>query len=222
MAESLEHPALFVEGDTDLHTIRHLLDRNGIPLDRDLGPVVIKKAQNDKGVLDAMRTAARASTDRPVGFVIDADVTVAQRWQAVCDRLSELDLPFPDSPPNDGFVGNSEKFRTRVGIWIMPDNTTDSGDLEQFVKTLVPQGDQLIHHAEAATDAAVSHGAAFRASDRTKAVLHCWLAWQREPGMPFGMAIKAHFFRHDSAVAHRFVAWFRELFLQQTGPTRPF
>ncbi|MCK6456931.1 MAG: hypothetical protein L6Q92_10440, partial [Phycisphaerae bacterium] len=52
----------------------------------------------------------------------------------------------------------------------------------------------------------------FPVQDGTKAELYCWLAWQREPGMSFGMALKAHFFRHDSEVALRFVNWFKTLF----------
>ncbi len=46
-----------------------------------------------------------------------------------------------------------------------------------------------------------------------KAVLHAWLAWQNNPGRPYGTAIKSGYLRHDSAAARRFVAWFRQLFV---------
>lgn len=62
MVDSLDLPSLHVEGETDRHTIRHLLARHDIELDQNCGPVLIKTAQNDRGVLDAMTTAARAST----------------------------------------------------------------------------------------------------------------------------------------------------------------
>lgn len=215
IAPSLEIPELFVESDSDLHTIRHLLARHGIPLDEDLGPVIIKnggKGKNAQGVLDAMRNASRASMNRPVGFVIDANGDVAHRWQAVRDRLQELNIELPATAPAAGFVGFGRSARAKIGVWIMPDNVTDSGKLENLVRTLVPAEDQLIGHAVSATSSAIEKGAAFPNQDRIKAELHCWLAWQREPGMPFGMALKARLLRHDSDAANRFVRWFRSLY----------
>lgn len=212
MADSLELPALYVEGDTDLHTIRHLLARHGVELDKDLGPVLIKSAKGDRGLLVSMRTAARASTNRPVGFVVDADVPVAHRWQSICEHLKDLDLALPTAVPEAGFVGDSSMNNARIGVWIMPDNVTDEGRLEDLVKTLVPPQDGLIDHAREATDAAVARGAGIRPQDRAKAELHCWLAWQKEPGLSFGTALKVHYFRHDSAVALRFVDWFKRLY----------
>jgi hypothetical protein len=212
MADSLELPALYVEGEADLHTIRHLLARHGIALDKHLGPVVIKPAGSDRKVLDSMRTAVRASANRPVGFVVDADVPVAHRWQSVCEHLKDLGLVLPSGAPGDGFIGPSAVNKARVGVWIMPDNTTDEGNLEDLVKTLVPRNDALIGHARESTEGAVARGAGFRPQDRAKAELHCWLAWQKEPGLSFGTALKVHYFRHDSAVALRFVAWFKRLY----------
>jgi hypothetical protein len=212
MGDSLELPSLFVEGPTDRHTIRHLLARHGIQLDEDLGPVLIKEARNDKGVLDAMATAARASTHRSVGFVVDANGAVAHRWVSVCDRLKDVGLTLPAAPPGSGYIGDSVTFKARVGVWIMPDNTTDAGRLEDLVRTLVPEGDPLFPIAQAATGDSLHSGATFRSQHRTKAELHCWLAWQEEPGRPFGAALKAHYFRHDSEVAILFVAWFKSLF----------
>ncbi len=212
MADSLELPALYVEGGTDLHTIVHLLGRHGIDLDENLGPVVIKPVQGEAGVLGSMRTAARASTNRPVGFVIDADVSIDQRWESVRQHLKDLNLPFPESPPESGFLERSPVSNGAIGVWVMPDNVTDEGRLEDLVSTLVPPADALIDHAHAASDRAVELGAQFVSQDRLKAVLHCWLAWQQEPGLPFGTALKAHFFRHDSAVALQFVEWFKRLY----------
>jgi hypothetical protein len=212
MPDSLELPALYVEGESDLHAIVHLLARHGIELDQHLGPVVIKNAKSDKGVLDSMRTAARASTNRAVGFVVDADGTVAQRWRSVCEHLKDLGLNLPEVAPASGFVGDSPISKGHVGVWIMPDNVTDAGKLEDLMRTLVPAGDVLIGHARDSTVQAVARGAQFPAQDRLKAELHCWLAWQKEPGLSFGTALKAHFFRHDSDVALRFVEWFKRLY----------
>lgn len=210
-APSLEQPFLYVEGKTDLHTIRQLMARHGITLDETTGPVIIKDSGSDKGVLLAMKIAGKASTQKSVGFVIDADVSIADRWIAVRDRLQGLGLNFPDAPPADGFIGESYT-NARVGVWIMPNNTMDKGRLEDLVQTLVPDGDGLFDLATSATNDARKKGAQFPLQDLKKAELHCWLAWQETPGVPFGLALKAKFLNHDSEVAKKFVAWFRRLF----------
>lgn len=212
MADSLELPTLHVEGASDVHTLVHLLGRHGIQLDKDLGPVVLKNARNDRGVLTSMRTAARASTNRPIGFVIDADVPVAHRWQSVCEHLKDLRLMLPTTSPPGGFVGDSTETQSRVGVWIMPDNVMDEGRLEDLIQTLVPANDPLFELAKSSTAEAVSKGARFRPQDRPKAELHCWLGWQEEPGLSFGTAIKSQYFRHESPAALLFVKWFKKLF----------
>jgi len=95
----------------------------------------------------------------------------------------------------------------------MPDNAMDEGRLEDLVQTLVPDGDILFDLARTATADARKKGAQFPEQYIKKAELHCWLAWQEKPGAPFGVALKAKFLNHDSEVANKFVAWFRNLFL---------
>ena len=112
-------------------------------------------------------------------------------------------------------MGKSQAYRTRVGVWLMPDNQR-IGTLEDFLRTLVEDADSLLPHAqESTTQAKKTHGADFRDMDEQKAVLHAWLAWQEVPGLPYGTAIRARYFRQDSPVAERFVAWFRRLFKLQ-------
>ena len=48
--------------------------------------------------------------------------------------------------------------------------------------------------------------------NHAKSHLHTWLAWQREPGRPFGTALTAQIFGHDSPETLAFLAWFRRLF----------
>ena len=93
----------------------------------------------------------------------------------------------------------------------MPDNVQD-GKLEDFLRMLINENDQLILHAESSTDLAKSKGAAFTGPDRIKAIIHAWLAWQEEPGKPYGLAMKAKYFRHDSLTAAVFVEWFKALY----------
>jgi hypothetical protein len=95
----------------------------------------------------------------------------------------------------------------------MPNNV-DPGKLETFLAALVPQEDAVWPWAREATEGARSRGAGFPEKDRIKAEVHAWLAWQEEPGKPFGTSVKAGYFRHDAPEALLWVAWFRRLFLE--------
>ncbi|MDE2873932.1 MAG: hypothetical protein OXU69_10630 [Gemmatimonadota bacterium] len=208
MAGSRTGDVVYVEGRDDKHVIGHLLIRRGADPEGRLGFV---DSRGKQGVLDAIRVAVGAGTGRSVGFVLDANDDPDATWRAVGSRLRRAGVDAPDRIPQDGFVGESAEFGTRVGVWLMPDNRR-TGALEDFLKDLIEVGDRLLPHAEASTAGAKELGARFPSVDTKKAVLHTWLAWQREPGRPYGVAIKAHYLRDDSDAARRFVLWFGRVF----------
>ena len=218
---AVERSNLYVEGTHDVHVVHHLLFRHGFdcPIVGDKRPQrsfaanvpEIMPAGDKDAVLAAIGTAARLSNDRSAGFVLDADENPGNRWLAVCDRLREFGLELPDEIPNEGFVADIADSQARVGVWLMPDNQR-AGALEYFLQDLVEDSDPLLALAETCTSEANKSGAEFPEVDRPKAVLHTWLAWQKEPGLPYGAAIKARFFRDDSPAALAFVEWYRRVF----------
>ena len=216
-----ERSNLHVEGVNDVHTIKHLLSRHGFDCptisdpsseDRfsDNAPLIKAAGDKDK-VLAAIEPAVRVSNGRSVGFVLDADEVPENRWQAVRHRLNEFDLDLPDNMPPDGFVDDIPALKVRVGVWLMPDNQR-SGALEEFLQDLVDEEDRLYPIAICSTEKAKAEGAGFSDSSKKKAVLHAWLAWQRTPGLPYGAAVKAKYFRDDSPAALAFVEWYKSLF----------
>ena len=216
-----QRSSLRVEGGDDLHAILHLLIRNGIDYDQQPWPSWFPSIEEVKGgktgVVDNVERLVRASSNGRIGFVLDADDSVRDTWRAMMSRLRQVGLDPPPAVPPQGFVGESTEYRAHVGVWLMPDNEQEGqqgeGTLERFLETLVREADPLLPHAREATrQAKTNHEAVYRDVDVRKAELHAWLAWQREPGLPYGTAIKARFFRHDSPVATRFVAWFRRVF----------
>lgn len=218
-----ERSQLRVEGNDDKHAIVHLLARHGIdciPHSRpDWVPAVEATGGKDELLRD-VELSVRAGSGRAVGFVLDANSSLHDRWQAVSVRLRRSGVDVPKSIPSDGFVGDSPDYRVRVGVWFMPDNKR-TGQLEHFLETLVKEGDPILPHARTVTNQAKhSHGAVFPEAKLTNAVLHAWLAWQKEPGLPFGTAIRAKYFRHDARVADKFVRWFRRVFELESLETR--
>ncbi len=212
MANSMERSAVHVEGTDDQHAIVHLLVRHGIDYDnKRLELPEFKQIGSCEKVLAGMETAVRTSTGRAIGFVLDADSPIESRWNAVRDRLRRVDLVVPAVLPPEGLIAESEKFKATVGVWLMPDNQHD-GQLETFLQTLVDGDDAVFLHAVESTKEAETAGATFREVDRPKAEVHTWLAWQKEPGLPYGSAIRAQYFSHDSPAANAFVEWFRRLY----------
>ena len=216
MAGSVERSRLWVEGEDDSHAIRHLLIRHGIDYDQnrklwpDRFPFINAAGGKDK-ILNSVETTVSVSNGRSVGFVLDADSSLRDRWNAIASRLRKLDLSVPQEIPPAGFVGESPRFRARVGVWLMPDNQRE-GALEDFLETLVQAEDPLLPHAKESAERAKALGARYPDSKAGEAVLRTWLAWQEDPGLPYGSAIRARFFRHDSPTAESFVAWYRCLF----------
>ena len=201
-------PRLYVEGADDEHSIGHLLIRRGFV------PQTLPELHDSggkPGVLKAIRVSIGAGTGSSLGFVLDANDDPGQTWQSVRSRLGMVGVEAPHELPASGFVGESEEFRTRVGVWLMPDNRR-TGALEDFLRDLVTDDDPLFRHAETSTSGARKRGARFPDKDIKKAVLHAWLAWQKEPGRPYGAAIQAHYLRDDSEAAERFVVWFSLVF----------
>ena len=225
MATGSERSVLRVEGPDDLHVVRHVLVSHGLRHGESAWFPSFMIAGDGAGVpgdgrtalLRGVRTAVRLSEGKAVGFVLDADDSVENTWRAIADRLERAGVAPPPAMPPEGFVGESGEYRARVGVWLMPDNRQEGdrgeGTLEGFLETLVREADPLLPHArEATARAKTEHGARYSDRDARKAVLHAWLAWQKEPGLPYGTAIKARYFRHDSPAARSFVDWFRRVF----------
>ena len=216
MPAQLECSTLHVEGPDDKHVIAHLLVLHGIKVNLDDVPLIpeaprISPTDGLNNLLDGIGLAVRLSTGRAVGFVLDADSPLGDRWLAVQRRLAEVDVKAPPDPPQEGFIGKSTKFEASVGVWLMPDNKHD-GMLETFLRELIADEDTLIDHATSATDNARELGARFSSSHHTKAIVHAWLAWQEDPGLRYGQAISRRYFGHESPAALAFVAWFKKLY----------
>ena len=128
MPASSSRSRLHVEGPNDSHAIRHLLIRHGIDYDEKPWPVEFPRIEDVGGkpdLLEGVETAVRLSNGRSIGFVLDANSSIQNSWNAVSSRLREVGMEVPDSIPRNGFVGEAEAFRARVGVWLMPDNRRD-------------------------------------------------------------------------------------------------
>ncbi|EIJ42292.1 hypothetical protein BegalDRAFT_1398 [Beggiatoa alba B18LD] len=206
---------LIVEGIDDQYTVINLLARHGVDWNNKKTRVEIDNAKGWTEALTALPTTIK-SYER-IGIILDADLSVENRWQSVCDRINAvmndlgLSVSLPTEPDKAGtIIPLNNKC---VGIWLMPNNQT-IGKLEDFLSYLIPEQDYCWEYAQQATAEARKKGAMFSELDKIKACVHTWLAWQKESGLPFGTAIKARYFSHDTPEALTFVNWFNRLFFK--------
>jgi hypothetical protein len=211
---------LCVEGRNDLFALSNLMRLHGAPDYTSEPPAgwpryAVPQKGSERDVTELIRTITPlvlAGSDplSSIGFVVDADNDPARRWTSIRDRLSAANVKSPGKIPLDGFVGKSAD-GCRVGVWMMPDNH-GTGGLESFLLKLVPSTDPLRRYASRACFRAKALGAPFKQAHFEKARIHTWLAWQDEPGHPFGTSLHKGVFDHECSLAMRFVRWFKELY----------
>jgi hypothetical protein len=149
-----------------------------------------------------------------LGLVIDANADCAARWQALRDRLVAAGYQgVPDVPSLTGTMlpAPENTLLPRVGVWIMPDNQSQ-GMLEDFLRFLIPAGSRLFEHVQASVSAIPEADRRFDLHDEPKALIHTWLAWQEEPGLPYGTAIKARYLDSGVPPVDLLVSWLKNLF----------
>lgn len=199
---------LYVEGINDLHVVANICN------EYDIVDFNIKELGGDGkllGDVPAVVKSELAYADA-VGIVIDADTSLADRWKSISSRLEQVGYEdFPPLPEAGGLVmgPRADLHLPAMGVWIMPNNQ-DDGALEDFLASLVPQGNEDWGHAEACVSALGSRR--FSPSDRKKAVLYTWLAWRETPGQPYGTAIGSRSFDVSAEPAVRFARWLQQLF----------
>ncbi len=200
---------LLVEGTDDEHVMKHVCRSRGLPQ-----PDEVRRYDGIDTLLRAVpvQIRGRSAPEDAVGIVIDANSDVDARWKAVRGRLVEAGYPDPPGVPDpEGTVLDPppDLLLPRAGVWLMPDNKTP-GILENFLRFLVPRDDVLFDHAKASVESIPDRR--FSLNDEPKAVIHTWLAWQAEPGRPYGTAITARYLDPGVPQVDVLVAWLRRLF----------
>ena len=209
-------PDLFVEGRDDKWSILALLEVNGIKLVENQGPVNIRQTYSVSELLDGMDTFVKAAqaARAPVGFVLDIDLNIETRWQSICAKFKKLGISVTDAERNSNGVV-LDLPAGKVGIWLMPDNQSHTGKLEDFLRTLIRDDDAVLPHAKAFVGDVgnlISAGERYRDIDIEKAEMSAWLSVQNPPGEPYGTAIKSHILQPTSPIAERFVNWFKKVY----------
>jgi hypothetical protein len=208
---------LLVEGKDDLYTVANLL-KYRLQIAKVETVLNIREKASLQRLKQGLRNDLRGSELERLGVVLDADEDLSARWAAITDRLKEFDQSqpsaIPDQPVHSGTIFRLERDDgtvIQVGIWLMPNNQTP-GALEDFLKELIRADDSLWSYAQDCVNNINPAERRFTANDDLKAKIHTWLAWQAEPGVPFGTAIEADFLDAAAPSAVTLLAWLGQLF----------
>ena len=195
---------LLVEGQDDKHVVQHLLRRCQSTFDF---------AVEDRGgiapLLDSVGAELRVPGREALGILVDADTDLSARWDAVKARLLTESIGLPERPVAGGTISPTGT-RPRVGVWLMPDNTS-SGELEDFVVQMVPVDDPVWPMSQHYIDAIHEQDRKFSKQKTQRAKLHAWLATREDPRR-MGSAIGARDLEIDGALCCAFLAWLQALF----------
>ena len=213
MQESDSHPrVLLVEGRDDKHVVIHLSERSGLAHNF----MIVEKEGKDS-LLDSIEVEVDIPGRTVLGIVLDANDDLNARWQAVTDRLYRLrqedHFNLPDLPEQPVPTGTIVEGSLRIGIWLMPDNGS-TGELEDFVGSMIPFGDPVWPRAEAYIDGIPPNERKFAPGKIQRGKVHAWLATRQDP-RPMGLAIKAGDLDTNAANASAFADWLRTLFLEK-------
>lgn len=216
------HQRLIVEG-SDGWALTQLCKSNALPLPEGYTEKTIGKFVLPAGGYGNIPRVVSATVQEAgitnIGIVVDADdSSPASRWTSLRHLLEgSFSKAILDAAlPGPGGIVLQETGRPTVGIWIMPDNQ-NKGYLEHFLGRLVDASDDLWQHANnTVTDLVGRDFCRFPSVREQKALLHTWLAWQEEPGRPFGTALEMGYLDATSNAVQPFLNWMQKTF--RLGP----
>lgn len=209
---------LIVEGN-DGWAITQLCESNGLPMPAGFTDKTIKQFVKSAGgyekVAVLLRAALVEAQVKNIGIVVDANnAGPAARWDTIRVLLRSIfsENTLNAAAPSPEGIVLREAGKPVVGIWIMPDNQRN-GYLEHFLTELVDQSAPLWQHSEnTVADLSRRDFCRFKAIRRQKALIHTWLAWQEEPGRPFGIAMQAGYLNPRANVVQPFLEWMKQTF----------
>jgi hypothetical protein len=197
---------LLVEGTNDAHVVAALCGVHKIP--ETFG---IYECGSDQGVLKRLNALIiRPNPPQVIGVMLDADLSLENRWMSIRGKLSRYSYPFPNCPNVGGTVVEGGLSLSKLGFWLMPDNQLP-GMLEDFCAELA-EPDSLAFAQECVQQASERKVVTFKDVHRSKAVIHTYLAWQDEPGSPLGQSITRQALRPHTDLAVSFTQWLTNLF----------
>ncbi len=195
---------LLVEGKNDEHIFGQIVNKHDIEKTFEV--------ENKEGDNLYISLPIYLKTDyQTIGIVVDADENINSKWDKLKNIFIKNGYEIPAKPQKNGAIIEHTKL-PKIGIWIMPDNN-EKGMLEDFVAELIPNDDILINYVDQSLEVIENDNVnKYKQIHHSKARIHTWLAWQKSPGTPMGLAIKKTYLNTNKDVCLLFINWINRLF----------
>ena len=197
---------VLTEGKTDCHVIIAICRAYNVP--ESFG---FYACGSDDLVLKRLPALLAGSEKmQTIGVVLDADnPNLGAKWDSIKNRLVKEGYSVPERPNPDGTFFDADD-KPKIGVWFMPDNKID-GMLEDFCYQLAEEA--AIDFAKSCVKTAKEKSfTSFLDNHEAKSIIHTYLAWQNEPGMPLGKAITAKALDAGKPLAKKFAQFLNILF----------
>ncbi len=164
--------------------------------------------------IHALTAQLRVALDDPtcnlVIVICDAEGDpAADRWQEIRDELVKRAFEaVPEAMPVEGTVVSNQEDK-RVGVWIMPDNSS-TGMIEDFFWAAIPEENEeksLAHNYVSSVPRPKFKG------KLSKAKLYAWLAVQKDPSAHPWQAFRWTWIKRDRGSVPLFLRWIERLLL---------
>ena len=200
-----EAKLFLVEGQNDKHVVWQICRHH-----TEIPDFYIADRGNSQGVLDSIVPEALSPARMTLGVLLDMDDDPQSRWDEVAYQLRLAGLQPPVVPDSAGTVISAGNGKPRVGVWLMPNNES-SGELEDFVARMIPNGDTVWPLARGYIDRIAPSDRKFAAGKTLRAQLYSWLAVREDPRQ-MGLAIRAKDLETDGELCRQFIDWLSRLF----------
>lgn len=211
---------MLVEGSDDQHVLRNLLNYHEIaciipdPTEPYTEDIVIDQKQGVESVLESLKVILDDGSLEKLAIIVDADADVAARWDALKNIFACFGgKDIPHKPLAEGTIITLEqRYRNLdVGVWLRPDNQVP-GILEDFVSFLIPNKREALWQYAKECVKNIPGEPPFPKVALSKAQIHTWLAWQKEPGLRLGQTIYAKYLNANAPYALNLVNWVKRVF----------
>ena len=214
---------LLVEGVDDKHVVWHLCRRDQVLFsvnrsDYNLSVTLqsrsttfeISEKGNRSELLKSVGVIATTRQFRSIGLLLDADRDIQKCWDEVTKEFSRVSIQLPPAPSLTGTIIPEQLGQPRIGIWLMPDNTS-SGEVEDFVMRMMPANDVVWPIADGYIKSIPGPARQFEQVKADKAKLYAWLATRREPSR-MGAAIGHLDMEVNGPLCQDFLNWLADVF----------
>ena len=198
---------LLVEGTDDKNVIESLAKSDDLDVEFE-----IDQRTGFSGVINGVLGHWQSRGLQAIGIVVDADESLTSQWRILSEsfRTHPVMRDLPNTPEVGGTVIPGQP---RLGVWVMPDNTS-SGELEDFIFKMIPQPDPIWPRSEKYIDDIIDDipevDRPFPEHKSLKAKVHAWMATRSWPRPMWSGISENDLVLEANSTA--FLNWLRRLF----------